>query len=302
MVDLIKHPDRLYDLIPQVVFSISSLVSLCTFRNFGSIIGGSTCVLSQHAQEHKFLAQWNHKGMNTMKLLALIWVYSVGANILQLFMFEDVMSVFAICRCVIAMFVAGLHLVTLHSVCHVLTFFDLMLHSYCAEFHETNNWEQGVSCWNVVQAVLHASSARIDSCFLATQTSAFITLLSYAARVLDMIITSSGDSTLVQGALAFVELPRLILALYPFVIFFKAAGVIEACSGIPPIINAVNVEGGEVMDYGRQYLVNFIIHSQTGFFVKGNRINATMLMNYCYLCGAIVCGLLTTGLSMARSP
>jgi len=302
MMDLIKHPDRLYDLVPQVVFSISSLVSLTAGGNLNSILGGSKCVFGQHAQEHKFLTRWNNKGINQLLLLALIWVCNAGTSILQLCMFEGVMSVFAICRCVVAMLVAGLHLVTVHSVSHVLTFYELMLHSYCAEFHERHNWAHAVSAWNVVQATLHASSARIDSCFLAAQTSAFITLLSYAARILDLIISSSDDFTLMQGALLLGELPRLILALFPFVIFFKAAGVTEACSGIPPIVNAVDVEKGDVMDYERQYLVNFIIHSQTGFFVKGNRITATMLMNYCYLCGAIVCGLLTTGLSMASSP
>jgi len=99
---------------------------------------------------------------------------------------------------------------------------------------------------------------------------------------------------------ALFELPSLMMALGTFFVFVKAAGLTETCLRVPPLINAVLVTEDNAINTHRQYLVSFIAHSQAGFCVKGNRVDATLLMNYCYLCGAIACGLFTTGLSMSR--
>jgi len=153
-----------------------------------------------------------------------------------------------------------------------------------------------------VQAILHNLSSRVDTCFLAVQTSAALVFLSYAARVLDSIIAKSGGQLLHQWAVMALDFPNLMIALSALQVFIKAACVTETCIRVPPMMNSVKVEEEEktAINYERQYLVTYIIHSQAGFRVKGSRIDATMLMNYCYICGAIACGLFTTGLSMSR--
>jgi len=100
--------------------------------------------------------------------------------------------------------------------------------------------------------------------------------------------------------LAVLEFPSLMMAFSAFVVFIKAACLTETCARVPPVMNTVQVKDGNAINHDRQYLVSFISHSQAGFYVKGSRVDATMLMNYCYICGAIVCGLFTTGLSMSR--
>jgi len=76
--------------------------------------------------------------------------------------------------------------------------------------------------------------------------------------------------------------------------------VTEACIRIPPVMNSFGVTDHDAINHDRQYLVSYILHSQAGFRVKGALINGTLLMNYCYLCGAVVCGLFTTGLSLSQ--
>jgi len=281
-------------------FSVSSLISLASIQNLECIVGGTTGILGQHAQEHKFQAQWGIRGMKAMVWIMLVWSCRVGTSILKLYASEEAISLYATCRCAVSIFGAGLHLVIVHSACHTLTFLELMLHAYRFQYQGIDEWARGVRAWNLVQAILRRLSTRIGSCFLAKQTSATVVILIYAARILDMVTTKSDDTLLSRSVPSMLELPSLMMALASFVLFVKAAVVTETCVGIPPAINSKIVTDESAINHDRQYLVQYVLHSQAGFYVKGSRIDATMLMNYCYLCGAIVCGLFTTGLSMSR--
>jgi len=178
----------------------------------------------------------------------------------------------------------------------------LMLDAYSTDFQRTNEWGRAVSCWNVVQAILRNVSCRVDSAFLAVQTSSVLVFLSFAAGILRSIMTNSGDAGLDQHAWAVLQVPSMMIALTAFILFVKAAGVTETCMRIPPVMNSVLVTVDNSINRDRQYLVSDVLHSQAGFRVKGTLITGTLLMNYCYLCGAIICGLFTTGLSLSRKP
>jgi len=279
---------------------VSSLVGLVLVGNLDCIIGHSAGFLGQHAKRHKFAVAWRRKGMCNMILLTFVWSSKAVGSVLKLFISETSMTSFDVCRCFVGICQSGLFLVIVHSVCHALTFLELMLDAYTTEFHDRDAWARAVKAWNVVQALLHNLSRRVDSCFLAVQTSATIAFLCYAARILDSIITKSTGKHMDQFMLAVLELPSLMMVLGAFVLFVKAAGVTEACVRVPPVMNSVGVDVDNPINHDRQYLVSFISNSHAGFRIKGNRVDATLLMNYCYLCGAVVCGLFTTGLSMSR--
>jgi len=287
IVDLIQHSNRLYELVSHVALSVSSYISLASLGNLNCIVGGSTSFLGQHATEHRFLIGWSKRGMWKMVLLMLVWTCKVGTTMLKLYFSEDMSSICDLCRCFVQILEAGLHLVIIHSIGHALTFLELMLDAYSDEFHDSDRWARAVTKWKVVQAILHNLSSRVDTCFLAVQTSAALVFLSYAARVLDSIIAKSGGQLLHQWAVMALDFPNLMIALSALQVFIKAACVTETCIRVPPMMNSVKVEEEEktAINYERQYLVTYIIHSQAGFRVKGSRIDATMLMNYCYICG-----------------
>jgi len=301
IVDLILHPKKLYELVAQVALSISSYLSLALLGHLECILGGSTSFLGQHAIKHKFLVGWRKHGMKRAVLLMLVWMLKVGASIVKLHFSGEITSMYSLSRCFVAILGAGLHLAIIHSIGHALTFLQYMLDAYSDEFYDSDKWAHAVTEWNVVQAILHNLSSRVDCSFLAVETSAAVVFLSYAAGVLHSVVTKSGNELLNQSILLLLELPTLIIALSAFVLFVKAAGVTETCVRVPPVMNSVKVEeGNRAINYDRQYVVTYIAHSQAGFRAKGSLIDATMLMNYCYICGAIVCGLCTTGLSMLR--
>jgi len=281
--------------------STSSYVSLASLENLECIVGGRNSFLGEHATKHKFLLGWSKRGMNKMVLFMLVWICKVGTSMLKLHVSLGMAPIYDLCRCSVAILEAGLHLVIIHSVGHALTFLEFMLDAYSDEFHDSDKWACAVTKWNVVQAILRNLSKRVDTCFLAVQTSAAVVFLSYVAGILDNIMTTSGDQQLHQGILVALGLPNLMIACSALMIFVKAAGVTETCTHVPPMMNAVKVDDVRTaINHDRQYVVSYITHSQAAFRVKGSRIDTTMLMNYCYICGAIACGLFTTGLSMSR--
>jgi len=300
IVDLMLHQSRLYELFSEAALSIGSFVSLILLGKLECLVGGSTDFLGQHAKRHKFLTKWGKSGTNKLFMVIVVWICKTGTSIVRLSVLQDTVSFIGICRCFVAIFEAGLHLAIVHGLCHALTFLEFMLDAYSDEFYSTNAWAQGVCSWNVVQAMLHDLARRVDSTFLAMQTSSVIVFLSFAAGILNCIKMRSGATLLDRSVWAAFQLPTLMMALAAFVPFVKAACVTEACIRIPPVMNSFGVTHDNAINRDRQYLVSYILHSQAGFRVKGNLISSTLLLNYCYLCGAVACGLFTTGLSVSQ--
>jgi len=102
------------------------------------------------------------------------------------------------------------------------------------------------------------------------------------------------------GMILLSYIPVLVTAFATMVLFAKAASVTEKCSRVPALINSMMAEDGNHIDHERQYLVTYITHSDAGFYVKGSRFTAAMLVKCCYLLGTIICGLGSTVLTMAR--
>jgi len=171
----------------------------------------------------------------------------------------------------------------------------LMLDAYSRELHINVDWARGVCCWNKVQAMLHCEAAQMSSCFLALQTSAALSFLCYSAHMKEAIFV-----TFDVGATALFQTPTLVVALSAFWLFVKAANLTETCTRMSPVTNSVAVAIDNAVNYERQYLVNFIRNSEPGFYVKGTRLTAFLLMNYCYILGAVVCALFTTGQSLPQ--
>merc|ERR1711972_231564 len=94
-------------------------------------------------------------------------------------------------------------------------------------------------------------------------------------------------------------LSPLPLASSAAMVFVHAAAVTEKCSRMPSLVNSLTVEGRNI-DRDRQYVVEFIANSTAGFYVKGVRLTAFMVMKLSYLCGAVVFGISMQLVSEAR--
>jgi len=173
-----------------------------------------------------------------------------------------------------------------------------MVDRWTGRFNKSLNCTDGAASWNTVQALMRQVAQGVQSSFLAIQTSALITLLCCAGRVLDIIMTKSGEEMQSACMMALLELPTMIMAFCAFILFAKAAAVTEKSVQIPNVVNSLLIKPRLPISVEDQAFVSFIHNSCAGVYIKGSRLNATVLMNYSYLCGAVICGLFTTALSM----
>jgi len=271
---------------------VEELISL---RNLDLMFGDRSSTITTHAQQHGFLDSWKFKSKRNLYVAALLWIYKTGAALLHAYLSEDTSVSHNVSRYFFIAFQAGMFLALVHSVSFTLIFLDLMLDAYSRELHQNLDWARGVCSWNKVQAMLHCEAAQMASCFLALQTSAALAFLCYSARMKEAIFKAS-----VVGATALFETPTLVIALSAFLLLVKAGNITEICTRMPPVTNSVEVTFDNAVNYERQYLVNFIKNSEAGFYVKGTRLTAFLLLNYCYILGAVVCALFTTGQSLPQ--
>jgi len=162
------------------------------------------------------------------------------------------------------------------------------------------DYPKGIDSWNTLVSLIQSVSVVIGSCFLAVQTSGAIALLCYAARVLKLVIAVRSSGLTFQHMIVLLDVSSLILlAAGPFAHLVKAANVTSSCSRVPQIVNSSHVTLANAVNFERQHLVSFMANSKAGFSINGTQLNANFLMNYCYIGGAIVCGIFTTGLSVS---
>jgi len=138
----------------------------------------------------------------------------------------------------------------------------------------------------------------VQTWFLAVQTSALIAFICCATRVLDIIMTKSGNEMRAAWSSALLELPTLVMAACALMWFAKASGVTEQSVRVAPVVNSLLVKPKAAITVEHQVFVSFVKNSDAGFYVAGGQLNATVFMNYCYLCGAVICGLFSAALNV----
>jgi len=258
--------------------------------------------LEKFATEQGFLHLWVRKSFFYLVLVTVAWAINMFSCAWEVFSWSKDTDIISMVHFFFSLLLAGMHFALVHCMCHVFTFLGLMLDNYSSKSLYCMEWSLRASSWNIVQALLSRVSCAVGCCFLAVQTSGTIGFLCFAVQLLDDIVMSSGDKRGSPRVLTMIpDLPILMISAFAFVLLILAASLTETCLRLPTVVNTAQVRGGNAINPNRLRAVAFIQNCKAGFSVKGSQVNATVLLNYCYLCGAVVCGIFTTGLSMARS-
>lgn len=77
------------------------------------------------------------------------------------------------------------------------------------------------------------------------------------------------------------------LAVLLFYTVFRAAAITEQCNRVPALVNSWVFEERE-LDREKQHVVQHIMHSFAGFYVKGIRLNASVAFKMSYLSGMLL--------------
>jgi len=273
------------------------LVSLLCARNLDSIIGHQENLLAQYAASHHFLKIWNRRGKLSFVLFQMIWVCKAAAYVLYMNASQNPFSLHAVGTAFALLFQAGIYLSVLHCAFHTTSFLQLMLDRWTVDFNRSANLIIGADSWNSVQALMRRVADSIQICFLAVQTSALVAIMSCAARVLQVITNKQDVDVGASSVVVLLDFPIFIMAVCALVWFAKASAVTEQSGRVPPVVNSLLLTPNTQVSSDHHVFVGFIKNSETGFYVGGSRVNATVFMNYCYLCGAVICALFSSALN-----
>jgi len=291
---------------------VLTLVSLCTFaglmalRSITELVGPFNALLVHHAGTRGFLRDWVQGGLRTLAMASCIWLSAGLVGIVVCSTMDGTPAII-----LIALFYQmGLFLAIIHCLSQLLTFLDNMVDGYCMECFEGLRCNRAVYAWNVLQGLLRHVAKIMDNCLVCLQVFlmlAFLWLVSLMMEImmqlpskpLEQLVAEMRERGSLPGAgLALLWL--LVMGPSAIMIFVKAAGITEQCFRVPGLVNSMVAEPEEQLNLERQYLVGFIMNSDAGFYLKGVKLTAAMMVKACYLFSAIVCTLGTTALSMNK--
>lgn len=296
------EPAMIFENVATCAFALGAFLGHVSLSRVASLIGPHATALQQYAEENEFVEDWEQSSMRRLLAVAAIWLSAVSAQIVRSVCYRRT----GLLSSLSFTYLSGLLAAVAFCQMHVQAGLELMLDCFCIGFYANPHCPMGVRAWNVLQAILRLAAGTVDSCFLAVQTSALAALLAVGVRVLDRSAAraadGSGDISREEAASTQVLecLPAVFLSLYALAVFVKAAAVTEKCCRVPSLVNSLDNATGDDLDHSRQYIVQYIKHSDAGFYVKGVRLTAYMVIKLSYVCGAIAFGLVTTFLSGSR--
>jgi len=277
--------------------SVSCLLSLVTSKRLGDLIGHQGLMLQRHAARKGFLNLWNYRSMRRLALFNMLWIYTAAAQSVRMYMSGDSILLYERCVLLVVILQAGLYFAALHCAFHMTGFLELILDEWTVRFNKTHDCVNGAESWNVIEALMQRVARSIETTFLAVQAYALIAMICCVARVLDIITAKPSDDTQTWWMLTLLELlPTGITAGCALALFAKATAITEQGFRVPPVVNSLLVRPKTAITSEHQRFVNFLKNSKVGCYWKGCRLDATVFVNYCYLCGAVICALFTTAL------
>eukprot|EP00747_Dinoflagellata_sp_TGD_P090025 gnl/TRDRNA2_/TRDRNA2_164545_c0_seq1.p1 gnl/TRDRNA2_/TRDRNA2_164545_c0~~gnl/TRDRNA2_/TRDRNA2_164545_c0_seq1.p1 ORF type:complete len:252 (+),score=62.56 gnl/TRDRNA2_/TRDRNA2_164545_c0_seq1:95-757(+) len=192
---------------------------------------------------------------------------------------------------------------------YVYSMLGTMVDRFCLKFMEESDNAIAMVEWNIIQAMLRSVTGAFDSCFLTTQTTALVALLVSAVQMMQVQWLEGTIDESPQGIVhvAMMLVPPAVLALSGGTVFFTAAAVTEKCSRVPALVNSMLLDGVdddvELMLYWheRQCVVQYIMNSAAGFYIKEVRLTASVALKLAYTTGLCFFAVLTKIVSDSSS-
>ncbi len=178
-------------------------------------------------------------------------------------------------------------MVTTFVLSHLLLELDTALDCWCCHILNTPNFEFGVQSWNNLQALLKCVGRELDTTFVLIQGLSSLGAMYLLASGVTYVFRAGSLDVLPTLAEGFAALPLLFLFGLSMRLFAHGAALTEKCKFIPSFVNQIPVE--EPIDLDKQFLVNFVLNSNAGFYVRGVRLSQEMFVKQ----GVLVCGLLS---------
>ena len=148
------------------------------------------------------------------------------------------------------------------------------LDCWSAKMLVERDFAEGVTSWNLLQAMLKSMGSEVSLVFSALYFSGNVTFLQNITSIV-MIIIDLEHPDAVAVAHSRIALGSLLLPCLAAYLLYAGAAVTQQCYLIPAFVNQIP---GGVFDEQRDYLVRFIQNSSAGFMVHGVRLTQELLL------------------------
>jgi hypothetical protein len=270
----------IYCTVSESVFALCVLAGLvCLRKHCGLSFGVGARALHHYAFQHGFLKAWMYGSLRKFLIISVAWLLSVIGHAAP-FLFTSDTRDSLISTMVTFALVAGFFSMQIYFVLHICCFLELMVDAFCVRLFTEGSFSKGIYAWNAVQAILRRSAGVVEVCFFILQASIVMGLGLISAEII--MAEWDGDTELsLIGIVRFLGwLPMAFLMLY---CLFKAAEVTGKCRKLPTLVNSLIRTPEETINLERQYMVDFIVQSEAGFYVFGMRLTVFMVFKCSYV-------------------
>lgn len=198
-----------------------------------------------------------------------------------------------------AIFVTALGILSMVLYCtlHVCCALELAIDRYCLQIFQSQVASNSIAQWNVLQALLRRAAHCVEGGFVAAGTGVLCVAVLTFTELVHIVGSDDGGALgslnvherTCLGLWAGWVVPPMALLFYTV---FRAAAITEQCYRVPALVNSWIFEEREI-DHQKQYVVQYIVHSSAGFYVKGIRLNSTLAFKMSYLSGVLFFTMLT---------
>lgn len=274
-----------------ICYFFGSVIATLSLRQGGitSLLGPVDHRLDLYAEESGFMADWQKLSLWRLGEVTGLYVFIVSCRLIASFVTDNVSYGKAIAGGALDILPGlsfSLMILRLVMVCfcqlHICCGLELAIDSFGLRLFRDMDMERAIEEWNLVQATLRQCSGKISSSITIMGICCFACLMFLAEQLLNNpeLLQSLLQTSLWMGWLY----PPILLFGYTML---RAAAVTEKASRVAPLVNSWKFQNkkGEyisLMDHDRQYVVQYIIQSEAGFYMKGVRLTAGSVQKMCY--------------------
>ncbi|CAE7946803.1 DNAH6 [Symbiodinium sp. KB8] len=297
----VRNPEpEVYDVATLGCFGLGGVIATLALRRRGlaRLVGPVETSLDDYAAEFGFLADWLKLSRRRFWILLVLQLVTVSTRSVYIYVLnvDDDTTEAPLLIMMVTLFtaVSARNAGACYSLVHLCCGLELAIDSFALRFFKDMDFEQALEDWNEVQATLRQVSTKLSDSFIALAAGCVGALVFFAEQAFRQpeSLRLSYRSALWIGWLY----PPFMMLGYALL---RAAAVTEKASRVAPLVNSWKFQDTEDdaaalwMDTDRQYVVQYIIQSQAGFYMKGVRVNAFSVQKIGYYLAAATLGLLS---------
>eukprot|EP00930_Biecheleria_cincta_P052720 TRINITY_DN3799_c0_g3_i1.p1 TRINITY_DN3799_c0_g3~~TRINITY_DN3799_c0_g3_i1.p1 ORF type:complete len:818 (+),score=127.32 TRINITY_DN3799_c0_g3_i1:59-2512(+) len=280
----------------HAVLALGASVSMLCLRegNSKALLGGHCDAIKMYAAENYFLDAWRTRCgvyfcfvVITCAVQSMLFVHRFSGSVAEeceevgLGTFEPTMHLAKLLVTATMAMLVFLHL----RMCAGL---DLMVDSFCEDFKMGMDDMRAASDWSTINGLMNKATSTLGTSFLIQISTFAAALVPAAADVL--------TGNVQEGSLC--SMPWLVNWVIPallgfgliFVALVQSGRLSLKCSCVAGFVSTVRYKEGMQKDARdlRQYLVNYIHQTSSGFLIQGFRVTtfAAFKLGWCFLTAA----------------